>query len=508
MDPMTDLSRSTDDASVDPNVLAQGQSKAASVATGEMAAIPQPPPLPGAGTLSGGATAAPSSPSDATPSIPPLGTLSPPSASQIFANDPSRPGAGYVNFNGQPTRIEGTTAAGKDLSGQIGFDAQGNRTVTSQDRYILDGGVLGDFINPDDYYNFLGSAGGGAAPTPTAGGAGGAGGSVIQPPTNQPSPTEPGSPLSPGAPNPVPVGTTPTVSARMPVPPGPATDGGTGSIPTGTAQMPQVGSAIPAANGSPSAPFTDANVQIDSTVLPNASPRLAGVQGMVDNAYNNVANVDRVKLGEDIFDQFSKSTDPAYKLALRRAGISAAGAGRIGSGQLRTSIGDLASTRAQQLDLAKRGFMSDALSGSIEDSFRKAGLLSGLEGQLYGQDAATRGELRGERGYQGSLEQQAFERALGQYQQEQNDVKDRFARGATEQQIGATGNPADYYAEMARQLNVDPTTLMLLTNAMGKGSVGSPTTPGLPQIPQIGTPPIVAPQPMNDPILPPGTAVG
>lgn len=77
---------------------------------------------------------------------------------QIFSGDPSRPGAGYVNYNGQPYRIEGTTAAGLDSHGDPKSMAGAHYILQGADGKELigpDGKYLGPDLNPDDYMAWI-----------------------------------------------------------------------------------------------------------------------------------------------------------------------------------------------------------------------------------------------------------------------------------------------------------------------------------------------------------------
>jgi hypothetical protein len=294
-----------------------------------------------------------------------------------------------------------------------------------------------------------------------------------------------------------------------PVVQGNATSGGITAAPakpaqvstgnTGTPQLPSATSLAPTTTPSGTPPFTSKDVAIGSTVLPNASSRLGGLQSMVDQATGKLAAVDRTKLAEDMFGQFSEATDPAYAAALRRATQVGAGAGRVGSGMLRTTYGDLASQRAQQLDLAKRGFMSSALEGSIQDQFNKQRALSGLEGQLFGQEQSQRGELRGERGYQGGLEEQSYERALQQYLTEQQQQRDRFQRAMQLTAMGEAGNPSQSYLQASGQYQ--PLDLYKLAQSMNSagGATQSTTQAPIPQYPAL------PPKPVPDNTYPAGS---
>ena len=107
---------------------------------------------------------------------------------------------------------------------------------------------------------------------------------------------------------------------------------------------------------------------------------------------------DRYAIAQQRFDQFVQGTNPAYQATLRDANRMGAAQGRLNSGSLRTDFGNLANQRNQQMDLAKQGFLSDALEGSIGDAWRGIGL-------------AER-----QQGFQSGQQEDAWRRALEQYQ--------------------------------------------------------------------------------------------
>jgi hypothetical protein len=199
-------------------------------------------------------------------------------------------------------------------------------------------------------------------------------------------------------------------------------------------------------------------VEIGDTVLPSTSPRLAGTQSALDSATSSLAGVDRTKLAQQMFDTFAESTNPAYEASIRDATRAGAGAGRIGSGMLRTSYGDLADQRNRQLGTAQKQFMQDALEGSIGDQFNKVGALSGLEGQQYGEGVDANNQLRTERGYQTDLGQQAFTNALTQWRQQQADQGQAFGQQATTAQL----------IESMKSAGVDPSIIATLSSSMAQ----------------------------------------
>jgi hypothetical protein len=171
------------------------------------------------------------------------------------------------------------------------------------------------------------------------------------------------------------------------------------------------------------------DVQAGGAVNPTTSDRLAKLQALVDSSTNNVANVDRVALAKQMFDTMSVEGEPAYDLSIRKAKQAAAAAGGLWGGNLRTQYGDLAHARAQELDTLKSKLVQQALGDSVNDSFNKANLFSGLESQLSGEEAAQRGEQRTERGYQTDVST--------------GNVNRRLAAGVNAAQLAGTNADAD-----------------------------------------------------------------
>ena len=236
------------------------------------------------------------------------------------------------------------------------------------------------------------------------------------------------------------------LSPTLPKPPAPPTGPATDATPSTPIGAPQLSSAAPAGA------YTDRDVQIGSTVLPNTDPRLAGVQSLVDKAAQGLAGVDRVQLAKDMFKTFASEADPVYQASLRDAMHAGAAGGQVGSGQLRTHFGDLALQHARDLQNEQDRLIQGATEGSIADQFNKLGALSGLAGQQFGEGAQTRNELRNERGYQGSLDQQAFERAMQGYE------------------LGSQGNPADDLLAEARARGASPSEIAELAKSLGINS--------------------------------------
>lgn len=250
-------------------------------------------------------------------------------------------------------------------------------------------------------------------------------------------------------------------------PTGPASGVGTPSSGVGSS-LP--GSSQAGAGGLPS--FGPGNDLRASLIGPNASGRLTDLQSLVDQANKGVSGIDRVKNAQDMFNTFASSTTPAYEAALRSATQRGAASGTLGSGMLNTSYGDLAHNRALELDNQKNALIQDALSQSVNDALNKQRALAGMEGQIYGQEAGNRGELRTERGYQTSQEQDAFNRALEQFLVQQQAQNQAFNQGLSLLGGASAGNPGSTIGNIANGMQgLDPQTIAYLSQILGKNSV-------------------------------------
>lgn len=229
--------------------------------------------------------------------------------------------------------------------------------------------------------------------------------------------------------------TPPAVPAPTPMPAAPPQLGAASAVP-GTP-------AAPAVPGAATSSFGPGNDLRGSQITPTTDPRLAGTQGAVDAQAGKLANgPDRFQIAQDRFKTFSDATDPAFQASIRSATQHAAANGAIGSGQLGTDYGNLALQHTRDLANERSGLFSNALEGTIGDTRANVGLLSGLEGQQFGQGVDQRNELRGERGYQNGMENQAYTRGVQGLTLEDALTNSAFGRGQAQSQAGEANNPA------------------------------------------------------------------
>lgn len=117
--------------------------------------------------------------------------------------------------------------------------------------------------------------------------------------------------------------------------------------------------------------------------------------------------VDRFAVANQAYNDFIAQTDPSYQAVLRDANRMAAAGGGLGSGMLRTSLGNLADQRATALQTERSGLFRDALLGSVDDARyatgvaqQQQGFQSGQQDQAFNQ--ALQRWLAGQQGGTGS----------------------------------------------------------------------------------------------------------
>lgn len=134
---------------------------------------------------------------------------------------------------------------------------------------------------------------------------------------------------------------------------------------------------------------------------------------------------DRYAIAQDQLKNYNDATQPYYQSALRDATSQAAGAGQLGSGQLRTSLGNLANQRNLQLETQGNSFLNDALTGSINDAYTNVGI------------------AQQQQGFQAGQQNQSFNQGLAGTQLGDNLLNSSTNRGLATLNAGNYGSPSD-----------------------------------------------------------------
>lgn len=244
------------------------------------------------------------------------------------------------------------------------------------------------------------------------------------------SDTSPSIPLASPTIAPLPAG------AAQPGTPAPSGTGVAGTVGGGSGPLGTSGSLSPPPPAAPAAPASPIPLATGGTGTPTPYANLSaitpgGATDYTDKTITPGAGVDRVKLANDVFESSAKASDPYYQKALRDATSAAAGNGQLGSGQLRTSLGDEASNRALQLDTLRSGLMHDATSGSIEDQYKNLDI------------------ARQQQGFQAGRQDTAFTQGTQQAALEEALRSGDFSRAAQMLALGNAGNPSDTALQLA-----------------------------------------------------------
>ena len=154
------------------------------------------------------------------------------------------------------------------------------------------------------------------------------------------------------------------------------------------------------------------------------SARTLKFQGMSDEAIDKILHgPDRLQIAKDYYDIFDKETEGDYQRDLKNATNLGAARGRLGSGLLTNTYGDLFERRASDKDTTKRRLLTDALQGTIGDRQAAYDAISRAEQNAFGEDAALRGENRQEREARLAMINDWFNQQQGAYNREFGERK-------------------------------------------------------------------------------------
>lgn len=213
-------------------------------------------------------------------------------------------------------------------------------------------------------------------------------------------------------------------------PPAGGSPGGGGYAPTDTGgYVPPGGTTLPPPG--PNTPGTSAPlVPPDTGLEANVTP-LDPQKDLRSMQITPGALLDRFKLAQQQFGTYADATNPQFSAALRDATRAAAGAGRLGSGMLRTSYGDLANQRTQALTNERDKLFQDALLGSVNDA------------QTQFED------LLKSQGQQSDMQNQAFNQAISSADLQERLTSGQFQRALQQLTAGNYGSPEDLQMQLA-----------------------------------------------------------
>lgn len=200
------------------------------------------------------------------------------------------------------------------------------------------------------------------------------------------------------------------------------------------------------------------------TTLPLASSTTTGPGGVTlsnqDLTASTIAapQADRGAIAQKLFDESAAASDPAYEASIRGAVSNGAALGQIGSGGLRTSVGNLALARGQQLDSLRSQFLTNAENGTIADN-------------QFNTNQADQ-QQQTQIGQQGT----AFNQAAQQAQIQEALTNGDFNRALELLNAGNTGNPSGTDLSLANNYGNQAASAGAAAGGLIGSSVGNANT--------------------------------
>jgi hypothetical protein len=193
----------------------------------------------------------------------------------------------------------------------------------------------------------------------------------------------------------------------------------------------------------------------------------------------------RGDIAADTLKRFDEQQAESDRIAQQEIGRSAAKFGRLGSGVTTTQVGDYGERSAIARERERARLAGEVADQDIGDRFARVGAAQDVYGQFSGADVGARNEVRGERGYQAGLDQQALQNRIQQTGLEEDLYGNQFTRDQMYNQwlsqLGFPGSQnmlpgtADYYNEQAEGSNQSAADFFRLLAAQG-GNRGAQTS--------------------------------
>jgi hypothetical protein len=178
--------------------------------------------------------------------------------------------------------------------------------------------------------------------------------------------------------------------------------------------------------------------------------------------------VDRYAIANDLLSQWDAASQPQFDRQIRDLAQNAAARGQVGSGMTRGAFADASRDYQTQRTNAQRGFLTDALTGSIDDAYKNIGIAQQQQGfqAQQGQNAFTnqvtlqqladseQGQFFQQQmaalGFNADQIQQAFENAYRVQQLSDDETGQAFTRAMQQFILGNQGDPTELYQWLAQ----------------------------------------------------------
>ena len=196
--------------------------------------------------------------------------------------------------------------------------------------------------------------------------------------------------------------------------------------------------------GLPTTGFTATDNLRGTQIDPVASAATRNAVGLSSGALEGLFDTpDRGDIAASTFERLRAQTEPTFQNDLRQVGQRAAALGRIGSGLTTTELGDVTSNRERFLTDVAGQLSDDAASRTLDDRLGRFGAATGAASLFENIDRGRRDELRGERGFQDELAQQATDDFVRQRTLEEMLLQGEFGRNQSFTQMLLNSGFAD-----------------------------------------------------------------
>lgn len=180
-------------------------------------------------------------------------------------------------------------------------------------------------------------------------------------------------------------------------------------------------------------------VAVNDPLVHQATGTLSATLGRLTNGPDRVQQVRDTLAALDAQDALQR------KAGTRQIGQDAARLGRLGSGMVTTSLGDLESDIQRNRANVEAQLIRDATNANVQDLFGLAGLSGNVADSAYGRAA-------NERAVQNALSLQDIQNRVNQRDRQNAQANTRFGQGLAASGVGFGYDPTSaYQAEAARQ---------------------------------------------------------
>lgn len=221
----------------------------------------------------------------------------------------------------------------------------------------------------------------------------------------------------------------------------------------------------------PFQPFGPGNDLRSTQINPFQSPTTQRAGELAGGALESMfATPDRAQLAADALRLFEEQQADERRIGIQDIGREAATLGRIGSGVTTSQLGDLGLQLARERNRMERGLATEAAGQTLADRQARLAAALGTQGQYAGQEAGAREELRGERGFQQQMSQQALQDYINMLTLSESLAQGQFGRETTRLgQILGTGFN-DPTSALISAANVQPQDDPLVSLLSGAGN--------------------------------------